>query len=143
VDWTHASGWLGQVMDAVFGKEMPQGREWIEGQLDLLWSGQVAEVVMALEGLDLEQERYPPQVYQAPGYFHSNQARMRYDYFREAGYPIGSGTVESGAKNVVHHRMRRPGRGSQRDNAQAMLAGLSELHSSRFDRAWQATLPAT
>ena len=42
---------------------------------------------------------------------------------------------------LVHHRMRRPGRGWQRDNAQAMLAGLSELHSGRFERAWKATLP--
>jgi hypothetical protein len=141
VDWSHASGRLWQVRDAIFGKGTSQGKEWVEGQLDLLWRGQVAEVVTALDDLALEQERYPPEVRQAPGYFRSNQMRMRYDYFREAGYPIGSGTVESAANNVVHHRMRRPGRGWQRDNARAMLAGLSELHSGRFDRAWQATLP--
>ena len=141
VDWSHASGRLWQVRDAVFGKETPQGKEWVEGKLDLLWSGQVGKVVTALEGLNLEQERYPPEARQAPGYFRSNQTRMCYDYFREAGYPIGSGTVESAANNVVHHRMRRPGRGWQRDNAQAMLASLSELHSGRFDRAWQLTLP--
>ena len=52
--------------------------------------------------------------------------------FADQGYPLGSGTVESGCKNVVHHRMRRPGRGWKRDNAQAMLAGLSKLHSGRF-----------
>jgi hypothetical protein len=141
VDWSHASGRLWQVTDAVFGKVRPQGKEWVEGQLDLLWSGEVRKIVTALEGLNLAQERYPPEARQAPGYFRSNQTRMRYDYFREAGYPIGSGTVESAANNVVHHRMRRPGRGWQRDNAQAMLAGLSELHSGRFDRAWQLTLP--
>ncbi len=138
VDWSHADGRLWQVTDAVFGKGTPHGKAWIEEQLDQLWDGQVAQVVTVLEDLDLEQERYPPEVNQAPGYFRSNQTRMRYDYFREAGYPIGSGTVESAANNVVHHRMRRPGRGWQRDNAQA---GLSELHSGRFDRAWQATLP--
>jgi hypothetical protein len=52
-----------------------------------------------------------------------------------------SGTVESGINTVVHHRMKRPGRGWGRSNGQAMLAGLSELHSGRFDQAWQATLP--
>ena len=66
---------------------------------------------------------------------------MRYDEFRKAGYAIGSGTVESGINTVVHHRMKRPGRGWTRDNAQAMLAGLSELNSGRFDQAWLATLP--
>ena len=62
---------------------------------------------------------------------------MQYDQFRTVGYPIGSGTVESGAKNVVQHRMRRPGRGWKRENAQSMLAALSELYSGRFLWAWE------
>jgi hypothetical protein len=34
-------------------------------------------------------------------------------------------------------RMRRPGRGWTRENAQAMLAAPGELHSGRFRWAWQ------
>ena len=34
------------------------------------------------------------------GYFRRNEERMRYGHFHSLGYPIGSGTVESGAKNV-------------------------------------------
>ena len=56
-----------------------------------------------------------------------------------AAFPVGSGTVESAAYTVVHHRVRRPGRGWQRQNGQAMLAALSELHGDRFDRAWSTT----
>ncbi|MDY7040096.1 MAG: hypothetical protein SVX38_04455 [Chloroflexota bacterium] len=62
---------------------------------------------------------------------------MRYDVFRTLGYSIGSSTVESGAKNVVKHRLRRPGQGWSRDCAQSMLAALSELHSERFEWAWR------
>jgi len=36
---------------------------------------------------------------------------------------IGSGTVESAANTVIHHRLKRPGRGWTRDNAQAMRTG--------------------
>jgi len=36
---------------------------------------------------------------------------MNYDYLRQAGFPIGSGTVESGVNTVVHHRMKRQGSG--------------------------------
>jgi len=46
---------------------------------------------------------------------------------------------ESGARNVVQPRMRRPGRGWRRENAQAMLAALGELHSGRFRWAWGRT----
>ncbi len=43
-------------------------------------------------------------------------------------------------KGHSYQRMKRPGRGWERSNGQAMLAGLSELHSGRFDQAWKATL---
>ena len=141
VDWSHASGRVSAVAKAIFGDQTPPALAWAEQHLDRLWQGEVVKVVEALEGLGLEQERYPAEVRQASGYFRSNQDRMRYDHFRAAGYPIGSGTVESAANTVVHHRMKRPGRGWKRPNAQAMLAGLSELSSGRFEIAWQVTLP--
>ena len=141
VDWSHAKGKIWKVSKAVFGEESPEGREWVEDRLDHLWSGKVRKVESALEELDLSSKRWPDEVRQAPGYFAGNRKRMRYDEFRAEGYPIGSGTVESGINSVVHHRMKRPGRGWERAKGQAMLAGLSELHSGRFDRAWQASLP--
>jgi hypothetical protein len=95
--------------------------------------------VSTLDQMDLRQVRYPALVREAPDYFRSNQERMRYDVFRAQGYPIGSGTVESAANTVVHHRLRRPGRGWQRQNAQALLVALSELHSGRFERGWRTT----
>ena len=62
---------------------------------------------------------------------------MDYARLRREGYPIGSGTVESGINTVVHHRMKRQGRGWKRQHAQAMMAALGELHSDRFMVAWQ------
>ena len=141
VDWRHAQGKLWKVSKAIFGEQSPEGRGWVEERLAHLWSGKVKKVEAALEDLDLGQERWPDEVRQAPGYFEGNRKRMRYDEFRAAGYPIGSGTVESGINTVIHHRMKRPGRGWERSNGQAMLAGLSALHSRRFDQVWQATLP--
>jgi hypothetical protein len=142
VDWRHAKGKLWKVSKAVFGEQSPEGRGWVEERLAHLWSGKLKKVEAALEELDLGQERWPDEVRQAPGYFEGNRKRMRYDEFRAEGYPIGSGTVESGINTVIHHRMKRPGRGWRRSNGQAMLAGLSALHSGRFDQVWKATLAA-
>jgi hypothetical protein len=142
VDWSHASGRVWTVAQEVLGAHTAQARQWAETQLDQLWQGQVESVVQALQHLNVGRQHYPPEVQQAPGYFQAHRNRMRYAQFRVEGYPIGSGTVESAANTVVHHRLRRPGRGWQRDAAQAMLAGLSQLHSGRFDQAWRATLPA-
>ena len=137
VDWSHAAEHLWAVANALHGEQTAAAKQWAEQQLDLLWNGQVACVVEALDRLDLQQTHWPDLVQEAPNYFRSNQERMRYDHFRAQSYPIGSGTVESAAHTIVHHRMRRPGRGWLRDNGQAMLAGLSELHSGRFDSIWR------
>jgi len=136
VDWAHASGRLHTVAKAVLGEGSARSTQWVEARLDKLWDGQVEKVVKALRALGLDQDKWPDEVRQAPGYFETNMERMRYNQFRAAGYPIGSGTVESGAKNVVHLRMRRPGRGWNRQYANAMLALLSEYHSDRFDQTW-------
>lgn len=42
-------------------------------------------------------------------YFTNNPHRMRYDQYRAAGSLIGSGTVESGCKQVVTQRLKLPG----------------------------------
>jgi len=141
LDWRHATGKLWTVSKAVFGEQSPEGKAWVEERLDHLWAGEIRKVEVALEELGLDQKRWPDEARQAPGYFESNRKRMRYHEFRAGGYPIGSGTVESGINTVVHHRMKRPGRGWERSSGQAMLAALGELHSGRFERTWQATLP--
>ena len=137
VDWTHARGRLWAVGQALYGEGSDKTKAWVEANLDKLWAGNGWAVVGTLRSLELDQRPVPDEVRQAPGYFESNLARMRYEQFRAEGYPIGSGTVESSGKNVVHHRMRRPGRGWVRNNVQGMLAGLGELHSGRFSWAWQ------
>jgi hypothetical protein len=138
VDWTHASERLWDVGKAVFGEGTSATARWVARQRNALWDGQVTAVIADLEKLDLTRSSSPDAVRQAPGYFRHNQARMDYPTYRRDGYPIGSGTVESGANTLVHHRLRRPGRGWVRDAAHAMLAGLAELHSARFPAVWRS-----
>ena len=140
VDWSHASQRLWAVGNLALGDGSATTKAWVSAQLDALWHGQVSEVVNNLE--ELAAERPLLDVQQAAGYFRNNAERMRYAEYRALGYPIGSGTVESSANTIIHDRLRRPGRGWKRENGQAMLAALSELHSDRFDRAWQSTRSA-
>jgi hypothetical protein len=45
----------------------------------------------------------------AATYFKNNLPRMDYAYFRNQGYFIGSGTVESGCKQIGTMRLKRSG----------------------------------
>jgi hypothetical protein len=136
VDWSHGSGHLSTVAKEVLGEGSPAALTWVEARKAELWDGQVDAVISALRAVGVDDKRWPAAVSQAPGYFEANRDRMRYPEFRQAGYPVGSGTVESGGNNVVHLRMRRPGRGWARGHTNGMLALLCEYHSDRFDRTW-------
>jgi hypothetical protein len=136
VDWSHGSEHLHLVANEVLGEGSTSAATWVEARKDDLWHGQLDAVVHALRQIGVEDTCWPAGVSQAPGYFETNRERMRYPEFRAAGYPIGSGTVESGGQNVVKQRMCRPGRGWARTNTNGMLALLCEYHSGRFARAW-------
>jgi hypothetical protein len=137
IDWPHAKGHIYDVARAVWGQDSPGGSEWAEARSQELWSGRVEDVLREISELRLEHCDWPEGEDNPRGYFEENIDRMRYDLFRDAGYPIGSGTVESGAKNMVQRRMKRPGRGWWRDNANGMLALLAEYHSGRFKKTWE------
>jgi len=139
IDWAHSSGRLNNVAKAAFGEGTQPAQQWMQKQVDRLWHGHVEHVVTALQILDWEQITCPEDIRNSPSYFETRKQYMDYESLRHEGYPIGSGTVESGINTVVHHRMKRQGRGWKRSHAQAMMAALGELHSDRFQLAWQAT----
>ncbi len=112
---------------------------WARARLDDLWMGRLEEVNLDLAVLDKSQSINTDAVDTSIGYFENQQDRMKYDQYRIAGYPIGSGSVETGINGVVHHRMKRQGPGGARDNVNPMLAALSELHSGRFLQEWKNT----
>lgn len=82
-----------------------QRTDWLEGAKQALWDGQVEQVISACEALAASCELARKAVHD----FYTNAERMRYDRFRTAGYRIGSGTVESGCKQIVTQRLKLPG----------------------------------
>jgi hypothetical protein len=104
VDWYHAEDRLKRVAHAAFIVERDR-HAWLEQVTTHLWNGQVEAVIRACQAVALGGE----EAQRAVTYFTNNAHRMQYDQFRAAGYLIGSGTVESGCKQIVTQRLKRPG----------------------------------
>lgn len=138
IDWFHAAEKMWHIGKQTISDKQRRA-DWVGKRLDDLWMGRLSAVNTALEKVDSAVAIDPDDIEMSIGYFQRQQGRMKYHQYRIAGYPIGSGSVESGINNVVHHRMKRQGRGWQRDNVNPMLAALSELHSGRFEQTWAAT----
>ena len=109
LDWSHAVGRLHQVRRAVWGEDEPAGWAWAEGATAALWAGEVAGVLQACEALAQRGGAGAEEAAKAVRYFERHSQRIRYDRFREAGYFIGSGVIESQVKQVVTGRLKVAG----------------------------------
>lgn len=108
VDWYHASEYLPPIAEAAFGRDTPEYHAWLDQSRFLLWEGQMDALihVCQLQGSIPTAQK---AVYDAVSYFTNNEKRMDYARFRQHGYFIGSGTVESAGKQIAGLRLKRAG----------------------------------
>ena len=104
VDWYHAEDRLKRLAGVAFPAPS-QRQAWLAQIVESLWQGQVEEVVLACKLLANKHD----EARQALTYFSNNSHRMHYDVFRAQAYLIGSGTIESGCKQIVTQRLKRSG----------------------------------
>lgn len=137
LDWPHAVENLAKAGKAGWGEGTAEGRAWLEERKTELWNGQLVQVEIGLEQLPQRYKERGQSIRQVKGYVDQHWARLCYDVFRAEGRPIGSGTVESGARNLVTWRMRRGGARWSKPGATRMLVGIGEVHSDRWDTRMQ------
>jgi hypothetical protein len=122
VDWYHAEEYLENVAKAAFSSPSERSN-WLEQVTQALWDGEVEKVIRACSALDQSCD----EARKAVSYFFNNIERMRYDQFRANELMIGSGTVESGCKQIVTQRLKLPG-------AQWIVSGAVQTAKART--AW-------
>ena len=107
VDYYHAAEHLYEAARAALGKEASESLVLAEQLKDLLWDGQLDQVIAILK---THADRLgPPQESDGPdhprrvlannvGYFQTHRHHMDYATYRAKGWPIGSGVTESAVK---------------------------------------------
>jgi hypothetical protein len=141
LDWYHAKEHVSETARILYGEGTERSAQWRKEQLDRLWDDGVEEVIAGLRFLGAHQRRAAKRkaVEDLRRYFTTNQERMRYRTFREAGYQIGSGAAESAIGHVVQQRMKRSGMRWEAAGADAMLALRSVYRSiGAWDTFWRA-----
>jgi hypothetical protein len=109
LDWPHAMENLAKAGKAGWGEGTPEAQAWLEQRKTELWKGQLVQVEIGLEQLPRRYKQRGKDIRQVKSYIDQHWKRLHYDRFRAEGRPIGSGTVESAARNVVTWRMKRGG----------------------------------
>ena len=126
VDWYHASQYLTPIAETAFGADIQQAQQWLTQTRTDLWEGRIQEVIQACRTF-LRQTHVRPLAEKAITYYTHNEKRMDYARFRQQGYLIGSGTIESACKQIAAARLKCSG-------ARWTLTGL--IATAKARAAW-------
>lgn len=134
LDWYHACEHLWAAGRVVYGEATPETQALVKR-----WKGALRQGFS--EGLEeelrelAEQVRDPQQVLRKTAdYLDHHQARLRYPLFRQAGWPIGSGIVEGGPKNVIGLRFKRRSARWKKPGFRAILQLRLDLLNNRWEK---------
>ncbi len=143
LDWGHASEYVVAAGQAVFGVGTAATKQWLDVQLYELRNGDPQKVLGKLRGL---RDELTVQVGEGSDalktvvaslqYLEKRQEHIRYAEFSAAGYPIGSGAVESANKLVVEARLKGAGMHWARENVNGMVALRDVECSDRWEEVW-------
>lgn len=120
LDYYHAVEKLGTYARLQYGDEQ-RCKQWMEKQTELLKAGEVQNVINQLNesrGRSKEAEKARGEVVR---YYENNQSRMHYKSYREQGYLVGSGAIESAHRNVVQQRLKLSGQKWSIEGAQQIV----------------------
>ena len=135
VDWFHATEHLAEAARILYGEKSKKNRSWYRRWKHKLYLGHRRKLISALKRQATLQPEKSELILQQARYFKNNLKRMNYLEMRMEGYPIGSGMVESAAKQ---YKGRFCGAGMRwsRPGAERLIPVRSAILSKRFDRMW-------
>ena len=130
VDWAHAAEKLMPPAKAAF-QEPQQQQHWFKRMRTCLKQGDVSTILTALHTLDARNDK-DKVICAAIRYFQTHQARMQYEQFRSEGFPLGSGSIESGVRRIVNLRLKGASLFWHPENAEAILYLRCQIKSGRW-----------
>lgn len=117
LDYYHAGEYLGVALNALKYDSVDKKEEINQQQFDLLWDGKVNQIISFLNKQSAFKE-----VTDCIRYFTYHKKRMKYAEYRNLGFEIGSGAIESAHKIVIQSRMKQAGMRWSHNNVQSIVS---------------------
>ena len=134
LDFVHASEYVSKIGRIVIAAELFPG--WLNQRLHQLKEEGADKLLLELN--DLVGAAQPNgELSTALNYLQKRQDRMQYHIYRQQGWPIGSGMVESANKTVVQARLKGAGMHWERTSVNPMLALRNLIVNDRWEEGCQ------
>lgn len=138
VDFYHASTYVAQMAEAIFG-DTKEGRRWTRRMLRRLKGKDgLKRVLQAATYYAAEHELTGSRLREfekAYLYLRGNSKRMRYWQYARLGLPLGSGVTEAGCKIVFTQRLKQSGMRWEVSSGQVVVTLRVILLSKVWDKA--------
>ena len=140
LDIIHVVEYLWKVANSLYGENTFEGKKWVYDHLMAILQGRVGRVIGGMKQVLNKRKKLKSgqkkALREAIKYFENHRQWMRYDDYLAAGYPIGSGVVESTCGHTVKKRMEGTGRRWSIAGAESTLLLRSIYTSNDWDAYW-------
>lgn len=113
-----------------FGQDEKKYVPWAEGVIGQIEKGEASDVLKLLP----TEESLPAGVVNLRTYIMNNIDKVNYPAYKEKGYFVGSGAIESANKVVVQRRLKQAGMRWSVSGAQALLTLRAKVESNLWDK---------
>jgi hypothetical protein len=121
LDFYHAKEHLCAYAQEYF-KDEKEAKSWIEQQTNQLMNDQLEQVLQNIKSLPRSRHKKEKQARNnLINYYSENVKRMQYKTFKEKGFLIGSGAIESAHRSVIQHRLKLSGQRWTNNGAQQII----------------------
>jgi hypothetical protein len=142
LDIIHVVEYLWKVGNSLHGEKTKASEKWVYDHLLAILQGRVGRVIGGLKQTLTKCEKtlkksQKDAIKEVIRYFENHRQWMKYDEYLKAGYPIGSGVVESTCGHTVKNRMEGVGRRWSLDGGESMLLLRSVYTSGDWNEYWR------
>lgn len=141
LDIIHVVEYLWIAGNALYGEQNPETQKWVYKKLLSILEGRVGRVIGGLKQTLKKRTKLSKSKREAIEkvirYFENHRQWMHYDEYLEAGFPIGSGVVESSCGHTVKDRMEGTGRRWSIEGAESTLLLRSVYTSGDWEAYWE------
>lgn len=135
LDFAHAAEHLNAIGECLHGEHTPESQTWLKEHAHRLKHDGPDALLQELEEL-YKQHPQTEAIASNLAYLKKRKQQIQYPTFQAQGWPIGSGSVESGNKLVVQARLKGAGMHWAEANVNPMLALRNILCSGRWREDW-------
>ncbi len=129
LDFYHLSENTHNYAKLIYPEDEISRKRWVNQVLDAVKNGKVDEAIKIIEQNKID--KIPNTVVNLYTYIINNRERIDYKTYKEKGYYIGSGAIESANKMVIQQRMKQSGMRWSINGGQ-YIASLRSKHESNL-----------